>query len=278
MNTYSSYLSETPNAIILDVAGGKGDLAWLLTNVDGFSAVVLDPRKTMHDHIVKSIAYLRSHPDEALVRSIQNRQTYQPLASLLPRLETKELGDLKSPRHLRLYCDKDLVKAVVESEDDEVETSAWNKCLAKVSKVPLCGNVTLQQQHQLQQNEEIDDMKLSLQIIRASRLLVGFHPDQATEPIIDMALHLNIPFCVVPCCVFPSEFPDRKCVFVGAGSNDGEIEKEVEEGHETRRVKTYNEFIDYLMAKNKRIKKAALSFEQMGEGGHSGRNIILYTT
>ena len=26
----------------------------------------------------------------------------------------------------------------------------------------------------------------------------------------DLAILLNIPFCVVPCCVFPSEFPQRK--------------------------------------------------------------------
>ena len=35
-------------------------------------------------------------------------------------------------------------------------------------------------------------------------LLVGMHPDQATDSIVDAALHLGIPFAVVPCCVFPS--------------------------------------------------------------------------
>ncbi len=32
---------------------------------------------------------------------------------------------------------------------------------------------------------------------------------QATEPIVDAALAACVPFAVVPCCVFPSLFPDR---------------------------------------------------------------------
>jgi hypothetical protein len=41
-------------------------------------------------------------------------------------------------------------------------------------------------------------------------VLVGMHPDQATEPIIDAALALGKSFAVVPCCVFPDLFPDRQ--------------------------------------------------------------------
>ena len=35
---------------------------------------------------------------------------------------------------------------------------------------------------------------------------VGLHPDEATDAIVDVALQLNIPFAVVPCCVFPNSF------------------------------------------------------------------------
>ena len=35
------------------------------------------------------------------------------------------------------------------------------------------------------------------------------HPDQATEPIVDLALRLGVPFAVVPCCVYPGLFPFR---------------------------------------------------------------------
>mmetsp|Transcript_29133 Transcript_29133/g.61957 ORF Transcript_29133/g.61957 Transcript_29133/m.61957 type:complete len:356 (+) Transcript_29133:71-1138(+) len=40
-------------------------------------------------------------------------------------------------------------------------------------------------------------------------LLCGLHPDQATEPIVTLALRLNVPFAIAPCCVMPSLFPNR---------------------------------------------------------------------
>src|SRR5688500_3796078 len=43
-------------------------------------------------------------------------------------------------------------------------------------------------------------------------LVVGLHPDQATELIVDFALKHGKPFAVVPCCVFPALFPHRRLV------------------------------------------------------------------
>eukprot|EP00041_Stephanoeca_diplocostata_P014221 m.256090 g.256090 ORF g.256090 m.256090 type:complete len:401 (+) comp19626_c0_seq1:389-1591(+) len=40
--------------------------------------------------------------------------------------------------------------------------------------------------------------------------VVGMHPDQATEAIVDFAVMHNKPFAVVPCCVFPALFPYRR--------------------------------------------------------------------
>jgi hypothetical protein len=39
--------------------------------------------------------------------------------------------------------------------------------------------------------------------------VVGLHPDEATEAIVDYALAHNKPFAVVPCCVFAAQFPGR---------------------------------------------------------------------
>jgi len=61
-------------------------------------------------------------------------------------------------------------------------------------------------------------------------LIVGMHPDQATEPIVDFALSMNIPFAVVPCCVYSREFPHRRRA-------DG------------ARVTTYDDLIEYLHLK-----------------------------
>jgi hypothetical protein len=40
-----------------------------------------------------------------------------------------------------------------------------------------------------------------------SAVVCGMHPDGATEFIVDLALALDKPFAVVPCCVFGREFP-----------------------------------------------------------------------
>jgi hypothetical protein len=52
--------------------------------------------------------------------------------------------------------------------------------------------------------------ELNYKLVSNASLLIGMHPDQATEIIIDMALQFQRPFAVIPCCVFPREFPDRK--------------------------------------------------------------------
>ena len=44
---------------------------------------------------------------------------------------------------------------------------------------------------------------------KSTSLVIGLHPDQATEPLVDCSLKLQIPFAVIPCCVFSHENPHR---------------------------------------------------------------------
>jgi hypothetical protein len=48
------------------------------------------------------------------------------------------------------------------------------------------------------------------QRIRNCSVIVGLHPDEATEAIVDMAVRLGKPFAVSPCCVMTKLFPNRK--------------------------------------------------------------------
>ena len=99
----------------------------------------------------------------------------------------------------------------------------------------------------------IDPFK-ALNILLDTKLIVGFHPDQATGACIDLALLLDISYCVVPCCVFPSEFKDR---LTPQGT----------------RVRTYTELIAFLQTKDPiHMKTAELKFY----GTHTARNIVLY--
>lgn len=88
---------------------------------------------------------------------------------------------------------------------------------------------------------QITDPAVALETFLSIRLVLAFHPDQATEACVDLALVLGVPFCVVPCCVFPAEFPHRQ-------NPDG------------TRLRTYTQFIDYLTRKSDNIIKADLAF------------------
>ena len=67
-------------------------------------------------------------------------------------------------------------------------------------------------------------------------VVLGLHPDQATEPIVDACVAAGKPFVVVPCCVFPSENPGRR------DPRDG------------RPVRVLEQYIRFLQAKDERIR------------------------
>ncbi|EJK65276.1 hypothetical protein THAOC_13883 [Thalassiosira oceanica] len=78
-------------------------------------------------------------------------------------------------------------------------------------------------------------------------LLLGMHPDEPTEAIIDVALKHGLPFAVVPCCVFADLYPNRK---LWSEEQGGEIP-----------VRTYEQFIEYLLAKDKSLRIETLPFQ-----------------
>lgn len=89
-------------------------------------------------------------------------------------------------------------------------------------------------------------------VLAHASFIIGVHPDQVTESIVDIAIHLRIPFAVIPCCVFTKLFPERRISSTGAV------------------VRTYEELVEYLKAKHHNIAQSILPFY--------GRNIVLYCT
>jgi hypothetical protein len=51
--------------------------------------------------------------------------------------------------------------------------------------------------------------------IRNCSIVVGLHPDQATEAVVDLALRLGKPFAVSPCCTMTKLFPHRTNIRTG---------------------------------------------------------------
>ena len=88
--------------------------------------------------------------------------------------------------------------------------------------------------------------------MRGASLVVGMHPDEATEAIVTNSIAHGKRFAVVPCCVFAHLFPHRTLL-----SAEG-----------SKPVRDINDFCSYLKSKDPRIEEAALPFE--------GRNKVLF--
>jgi hypothetical protein len=211
----------------------------------------MDPRITKN-HIVKSVEYLRAHPEEARERAIPNQLTYQPLATLVTKLEGKNA--FLSPRHLRVLVDDDLVTAIRSYRRDPYHINNWfrfwGEAVDKAKEAQPLGY----REDAINTEDQITEAAEVLKTLLSAKLVVGFHPDQATDPCIDLAAELGVPFCIVPCCVFPAEFQHRRLA-------DGS------------RVRCYNQLIEYLNSKSPSIQTAMLNFHF----AETAKNIVLYT-
>ena len=317
--------------IILDIAGGKGDLSWLLSNLhhSKIQSITIDPRyfsgdtnqnmtnnnnnninneyksdnkikyniqQSNHKSIIKSIEFLNNNPEVIPLRNKLGTMSYQPLAALYPSLmkcreEIKEERIQKQiierqkcdnivdencaydewihPKSMKIYFDDILVQTMkqmkeycnnsIESNDNSkidgnhpIWLEYWNNANQKLM---LSSSLNTVRSHIITSPHKAYDY------ISKCQLIVGFHPDQATEAIIDLALLLKVSFCVVPCCVYAKEFPNR---FVYRNSNNND-DKGVF-------VRDYDTLIEYLRAKDKRIRVAELEFQYT----ETARKVVLY--
>lgn len=94
--------------------------------------------------------------------------------------------------------------------------------------------------------------------VEHAELIIGMHADGATEAIVEIAVQFGKPFVVVPCCVFPNFFPNRR--IVTTNKNNGQTA--------SRPVRSYDDFCEYLLQKDKRFRKSILPFE--------GRNVAIW--
>lgn len=91
------------------------------------------------------------------------------------------------------------------------------------------------------------------QALQDAALLVGMHADGATEAIVDAALVYKKPFVVVPCCVFPNLFQQRR-----VPNAKGELVP----------VRNHEQFCEFLLQKDARFRMGTLPFE--------GRNVAIW--
>ena len=273
---------------VLDVAGGKGELAFQLLNLNNVSTChVIDPRPLSLAKFQKRLSKGFYHRSQGILQHDVVRARTEPerpvdqlrcfFSSELWEEETTNQDQYEKQKERffeNCYKAKGWVwpppakdnehascgKNYDEDRDDlPIETEQEVTPLANLSLKDISSTSAAASSLGI-------DFDRASSIVKTADLVVGMHPDQAVDAIVDLALYQNISFFVVPCCVFPKIFPHRRvCVPVGDDETSG---SDFETSTRIKPVTTYQELIDYLQAKSPDIKKKILPFE--------GRNICLY--
>eukprot|EP00192_Tetraselmis_astigmatica_P009072 CAMPEP_0117651542 /NCGR_PEP_ID=MMETSP0804-20121206/2150_1 /TAXON_ID=1074897 /ORGANISM="Tetraselmis astigmatica, Strain CCMP880" /LENGTH=663 /DNA_ID=CAMNT_0005457531 /DNA_START=197 /DNA_END=2191 /DNA_ORIENTATION=+ len=264
----------------VDVAGGRGAVAFELSVKHGIPCTVVDPRPIKWSRRQRTALRRAALPEEEASTSPQPGEVAEEGkavagagAGVRGATEASRgsleaaAGAISAGGPSVLTCAKRKSEHMGDGQSDAVGHSAGCEAAGqggfKEAATSLSapseasGEVVaattkhrpprLPQQHQCLFNSDWQLRNSSL--LEAASALVGMHPDQATEAIVDEAIAAGKPFAVVPCCVFPRIFGSRKLP-------DGS------------QVVTYKQFVDYLLAKDKRICLAYLPFV--------GRNKVLY--
>ncbi|KAF9360172.1 hypothetical protein BGX26_010311 [Mortierella sp. AD094] len=221
---------------ILDVAGGKGEISLFLTHMFGIRSTVVEP------NMRRDKPYRRRNLMDVIKR----------------QLDIEAGGDgqffrVSRPSYAASSClnIEDGAKSGADAEEIESRDSETIKEHRRLKKLR-------QSQFDVPRLSTLLGDRFAEEhsgILEGASILIGMHPDQATEPIVAMALKHGKPFAVVPCCVFAHENPQRRLLSGGE-------------------VNTTVEFVQYLMEKassyGANVKKEFLPFD--------GMNIVVFCT
>jgi hypothetical protein len=198
---------------VLDVAGGKARMALELCLERHIPCTVVDPSfSKLSDFTAKRIATLALASTSAsetvtgsaavVVVDPNNNNRHQTLAS--------------ASHHHHL-----LSPSAFFSKSDQDDPDRRQKIDAFMAQIGFQFHKCLFNEEYCRGNPTWED----------SSVVIGMHPDEATEHIVDEALKVGKPFAVVPCCVFPSLFRERR-LFNG------------------KTVRSLEQFIQYLLEKD----------------------------
>lgn len=124
----------------------------------------------------------------------------------------------------------------------DIEDTLHQRYRQLVTHFPMDSANSVNVVEELQKNREL------LESVLNCTLIIGMHADGAVEAIVDIALHYRKPFIVVPCCVFPNLFKDRK---VPSTADESTLEP----------VRNHEQLCRYLVRKDSHFTIETLPFE-----------------
>ena len=240
---------------LLDICGGSGNLSWELlkdnhqfaTEKKSLRCIVIDPKK-INFSLHKSKIILKKC--SKIINNKNNNMTHHTMTTTNKVVD----GDPQSNDNNN------------NDDDDEKQYSASNsrnvkKCEKSNQVKEQCNNFMAKGLHpKIQKKLNSMEMKIinnylnmnigfqqisslfnhqfiqsNLSIWNQADVIIGLHPDEATDDIIEMSMKYFKPFICVPCCVFPNKFPNRKLKSSG------------------KTVRQHDELIEYIMEKAREV-------------------------
>ena len=215
---------------VLDVAGGAGGIAFELAFRRGIPCVVIDPRpmklnsrqRRALKNRANSQAVLSTAPPPCSSWWLEQQQKQQQQQQ--QQHAAQEETSHQTPAGAAGSMQTSTEMAPPQQLDDNVQAQECGECTDEVANN---GSVHVPPSYaQAWAEEGIGEASLPRQICgyldegfadgahaelwRNISMVVGMHPDQATEPAVRLALAHGKPFAVVPCCVFAKSHPGRR--------------------------------------------------------------------
>ncbi|KAF9574844.1 autophagy protein [Mortierella alpina] len=245
----------TAGAGVLDVAGGRGDLSWELQTRQGIRSTIIEPRagKGMRKWQRKWLEKFKSSNSQPSGNQESDARDKVVVTDMMTEsgknddAEDQEPDEGKDPAGLADFIPTSLIYPLQATEPDRIEAMMDDDFLQKYER-----------------------------LISEASILIGLHPDQATEPIVRAALKAGKPFAVIPCCVFSRDNLHRRLPkdpsldatnIVSSVSQDDLLHAD-EEASLTRPVTSYDDFVTWLSTLHPGIETTWLNFE--------GMNRVLY--
>jgi len=196
---------------VVDIAGGKGELAARLAYCHHVNVCIIDPREANVSKCFEDVV-LRGLPKKW-------QQIYQQ----------------------NLAENNNFLIEMMDQRVHQIVSCFHDGILSYKSYIGAESGSTVDKRHALSYE--------MLKAVQDCSLLIGMHADNATEAIVDVAMALNKPFVVVPCCVFPNFFCNRVLL-------DGS------------KVRSHEQFCKFLAEKDERFNVEILPFD--------GRNVAIW--
>lgn len=171
--------------LVLDICGGNGSLSWEIVRgqMKNVRSVVVDPKCMRLTRFKSSL----------LVKEALGKQS-DTIADSKPNANGSE-------DYLQCPWLHPKVKAEIVRRDDL-------KIIKNYYTEIGFGEQVISKFDSRFANENVNEKHA--QLWKDADLILGLHPDQATDDIVEMSLSHRKVFAVVPCCVFPKLFSHRK--------------------------------------------------------------------